>query len=184
MSIIVLEGSNGAGKSTIAKLLSEKYDLISLKSVPDWFREYLTFARKCPLKIQKEIYKIGHDAIYFNCLNSNNYILDRFIYTTIIRINFELGVSIKDTIDEILNYKNIPDYIFVLRANTKNIKERLSERVNISFDLDFYKYENKVFEQLSKKTDIIYLIDNNDDINNAINSISNILESKIKIRKR
>lgn len=184
MSIIVVEGSNGSGKSTIIDKITNYYDIVSMKSVPGWFREYIEFARSCPLKIQKEIYRIGHDANYFNCSSSNNYIFDRFIYTTIIRINYELDVSIEDTVNEILSYKNIPNILFVLRTNPNQIQKRLKERGNFYFDYDFYNYENKVFMLLSEKTDIIYFIDNNNNISSAVSNMCNVIDLKAKIRKR
>lgn len=64
MSIVVIEGSNGVGKTTIIDYLSKEYDIISKKSIPDWFRKYIVFARSCEPNIQKNIYLIGHEANY------------------------------------------------------------------------------------------------------------------------
>lgn len=78
MSIV---GKELVGKTTIASKICHKYDMVSVKSVHDWFRKYIDFARSCPLEIQKEIYKIGHAANYFSCCKTNNYLFDRFVYT-------------------------------------------------------------------------------------------------------
>ncbi len=43
---------------------------------------------------------------------------------------------------------------------------------------------NQIFEQLSKKNDIIYMISNDNHIDFTVDNISNIIDSKIKIRKR
>ena len=184
MSIVVLEGSNGVGKSTIANILSNNEDMILMKSVPDWFQKYISFARSCPLEIQKEIYKIGHEANYYSCLSCNDYIFDRFIYTTIIRINYELNISVNDTVNEILSYVNIPDLVLVLKATYDEIEKRLVNRGHTSINFDFICYENEVFEQLSKKSDIIYLIDNSDDIEFVVDEIRDLIDLKIKKRKR
>ena len=87
MSVIVMEGSHGAGKSTIIKGMEQRYDLVSLKSIPDWYRKYLPFARSLPPEIQKQVYLIGHEANYVTFQKDQDYILDRYYYTTIIRLN-------------------------------------------------------------------------------------------------
>ena len=184
MSIVVIEGSNGTGKSTIIKKIKEIYNITDKKSVPNWFREYINFARNCPFEIQKEIYKIGHDANYFECNENEDYIFDRYYYSTIIRINYGLDISIEDTVKEILSFKNIPDIIFLLQANLELVEERLNNRDNFIFDKDFYNYENKVFKLLLNNCDIMYVIDNSGNINSTIDKICNILDKKTIIRKR
>ena len=184
MSIIVIEGSNGTGKSTVIKKIKQIYNITDKKSVPDWFREYIDFARKCPLEIQKEIYKIGHDANYFECNKNEDYIFDRFYYSTVIRINYGLGISIEDTVKEILSFKNIPDILFLLQANVESVERRLNDRDNFIFDKDFYDYENKVYELLLNKCDIMYIIDNSEDIDSAVYKICDIIDNKTIIRKR
>ena len=56
MSVVVIEGSNGVGKSTIISYLEEMYELNVRKSIPDWFRKYLDIARKCEPNLQKKIF--------------------------------------------------------------------------------------------------------------------------------
>lgn len=184
MSLVVIEGSNGTGKSTIIKEIKKIYNITDKKSVPDWFRKYIDFARSCPFEIQKEIYKIGHDANYFECNKNEDYIFDRYYYSTIIRINYGLGLSPEETVTEILSLKNIPDIIFLLQANLDLIKKRLIERDNFVFDINFYNYENEVFRYLSNKCDIMHVIDNSNDIDLTVNKISSIIDEKTKIRKR
>lgn len=184
MSIVVLEGSNGVGKTTIASKICQKYDIVGIKSVPNWFREYIDFARNCPLEIQKEIYKIGHDANYFSCCESKNYLLDRFVYSTIIRINYGLGRSVTDTIKEIASYENVPNLVFVIQAGVEEVKRRLNKRDGTSFDFDYYSYENQIFNQLSEKSDTMYVIDNNGNIDDTADRICHIMQSKIKVKKR
>lgn len=184
MSLIVIEGSNGSGKTSIISRITEKYDIIDKKSIPDWYRSEIEFARKCPFDIQKEIYLCGHEANYLECDKKENYIFDRYVYSTIIRINYELGKYIDETINEILNYENKPDLIIVLNSSKEEIKKRLVYRNNFDFNENFYNYENKIYEHLSTISDIMFIVDNNRDIDDAIETISNIVEQKIDIRKK
>lgn len=184
MSILVVEGSNGSGKSTVIKDLKSIYNITDKKSVPDWFREYIDFARSCPFPIQKEIYKIGHDANYFDCDKNSDYIFDRYAYSTIIRINYSLGLSTEDTVKEILAYKKEPDVIFVMHANLDVIEQRLKNRDNFPFDANYYYYENEVYELLSNEYDKMYLIENNDNIDLTLTKICDIIDKNTKVRKR
>lgn len=184
MSLIVIEGSNGSGKTSIISRITEKYDIIDKKSIPDWYRSEIEFARKCPFDIQKEIYLCGHEANYLECDKKENYIFDRYVYSTIIRINYELGKYINETINEILNYENKPDLIIVLNSSKEEIKKRLVDRNNFDFNENFYNYENKIYEHLSTISDIMFIVDNNRDIDDTIETILNIVEQKIDIRKK
>lgn len=47
-----------------------------------------------------------------------------------------------------------------------------------------YNYENKIYEHLSTISDIMFIVDNNKDIDDAIETISNIVEQKTDIRKK
>ena len=58
MSIIVIEGSNGAGKTTVIKNMQIRYNFVSSKSVPDWYRKYIPFARNLAPELQKQVYII------------------------------------------------------------------------------------------------------------------------------
>ena len=178
MSIVVIEGSNGVGKTTIIDYLSKKYDIISKKSVSDWFRKYIEFARSCEPNIQKQIYLIGHEANYYESNDNKDYVFDRFAYSTIIRLNYQLNKSVNETTNEILTLNLKPKQIFYITANKKTIQERLAIRNNFQFNENFYEYENQVYLQLSQIYDIISIINNDTNLDNAINEIDNIINRK------
>ncbi len=177
MSILVLEGSNGSGKSTLIKHISKEYNIIPRTSIPDWYRKYIEFARTCNAELQKKIYIIGHEANIYEC-NNGNYIFDRFFYTTIIRLNYQLKKTIQETADEILSINIFHPHTIYLKVSKYKIKERLQKRNNFIFDEDFYNYENNVYLQLYKKYDKIYIVDNNNSIDNTMLQINNIIKSK------
>ena len=190
MSVIVIEGSNGVGKSTIINELNNSYELSLRKSIPDWFRQYLEIARKCSPELQKKMYFIGHQANYFEMQKNNqqNYLVDRFVMTTIIRLNFELGKSATETIDEILKIKELSTITLVLRCSKNKIIERLNSRGDY-FNEKFYNYENEIYSQLSTICDKIILIENENNIDDTIYQIIEILklngiELKGKVNER
>ena len=186
MSVIVMEGSHGAGKSTIIKGMQERYNLVSLKSIPDWYRKYLPFARSLPPEIQKQVYLIGHEANYVTFQSDKDYILDRFYYTTIIRLNYELKIDPSKTVNEILEINNKPDMVFYLSINKDTILKRLAERGDsFLFDSDFFDYENETYRQLCENNDRIILVNNNGNVDETINKMNNHLQKqKILLRRK
>ena len=184
MSIIVMEGSNGAGKTTIIKNMQINYDFISAKSIPDWYRKYIPFARSLPSELQKKVYMIGHEANYISFNKNNDYILDRFYYSTIIRLNYDLKKTVSDTVNEILEIQMLPDIVIYLDVNKNLVLNRLFKRDDYVFDSNFFEYENKVFKCLMENYDKIVSIDNNEDIDISINKITKELESKKIILRR
>ncbi len=186
MSVIVFEGSHGVGKSTIINNVLEKYDIISLKSIPDWYRKYLPFARSLPPEIQKQVYMIGHEANYVTFSQDKDYLLDRFFYTTIIRLNYELAKNPDETVKEILDIKLLPDAVIYLYVSKDNMIKRLIKRGDISlFDNDFFNYENEIYRQLSLNSDRIFSVSNDDSIDNTLNEINHQLtKRKVMLRRK
>lgn len=178
MGIVVIEGSNGVGKTTIIDYLSKEYDIIPKKSIPDWFRKYIEFARSCEPNVQKQIYLIGHEANYYESNDNRDYVFDRFTFSTIIRLNYQLNKSINETVNEILTLNLEPKHIFYITANKETIKHRLAIRNNFNFDEKFYDYENEVYLQLSKIYDIINVVNNDSNLDDAIKKIENVIEEK------
>lgn len=184
MGIVVIEGSNGVGKTTIIDYLTKKYNIISKKSIPDWFRKYIEFARSCEPNLQKQIYLIGHEANYYESSDNKDYVFDRFVYSTIIRLNYQLNKSINETINEILALNLKPKQIFYITTNKEFIRKRLEIRDSFQFDEKFYEYENQVYSQLSQIYDIINVINNNGSLNDATNEIDNIICRKKLLLKK
>lgn len=185
MSVIVIEGSNGTGKTTVIKKMHENYNFISSKSIPDWFRKYIRFARNLTPELQKQVYMIGHEANYLSFDAKRDYILDRFFYSTIIRLNYQLKKSVFDTVIEILNIQINPNIIIYLKTDKNLVLNRLIERKDFIFDSMFFEYENEVFDQLSQKYDKMVIIENNGNIDTTISEINNKLQSnKIFLKRR
>lgn len=186
MSLIVLEGSHGVGKSSTIRELNNMFDIITLKSVPDWYRKYIPFARSMKPEIQKKIYMIGHEAIYNSLDREHDYFLDRFFYTTIIRLNYELKRSVDETIDEILAIPFEPNAVIYLFPNKEILLKRLMYRNDLNlYDEKFYKYENEVLFKLSMVYDKIIIVNNNMDFSTVIPTINKeLIKRKIYLKKR
>lgn len=184
MSFIVIEGSNGVGKTTLIKNMEKKYDFISLKSIPDWYREYIPFARSLEPEIQKQMYMDWHEANLNSLNEENDYILDRFFYSTIIRLNYKLNIPVEDTVKEILNIKLNPDIVIYLQANKELVINRLSQRENYVFDEKFFDYENTIFNQLSQIYDRMIIVGSNDQIDVTIKKVTDGLKLKKIVLKR
>lgn len=184
MSLIIIEGSNGSGKTEVINRITQKYDIIDKKSIPEWYRSEIEFARKCPFDIQKTIYLYGHEANYLECDKELNYIFDRYAYSTIIRINYELKKKVEETINEILSFKYKADLIIVLKSNKEELKKRLTARCNFDFNEDFYNYENQIYERLSTICDIMFIVNNDGNIDDTIEIISGIISQNVRVRKK
>ena len=172
-------------KGTIEiKNMQIRYHFVSSKSVPDWYRKYIPFARNLAPELQKQVYMIGHEANYLSFNANEDYVLDRFFYSTIIRLNYELKRSVSDTVNEILEIQILPDIVIYLNTDKKIVLNRLIKRENFIFDDVFFEYENEVFKYLSQKCDKMIIVDNNNNIDNTVNEIDNELRLKKILLKR
>jgi len=185
MSIIVVEGSNGTAKTTVIREMQRYYNFVSSKSVPDWFRKYIPFARSLAPELQKRLYMVGHEANNLLLDKEQDYIFDRFFYSTIIRLNYKLKKTVFETVEEISDIQINSDIIIYLKTKEKLILSRLMERENFVFDSLFFVCENDVFNQLSQKYDKMIVVENNGMIDTTVNEIVNKLQSnKIFLKRR
>lgn len=184
MSIIVIEGSNGVGKTTLIRELEKKYDFVSAKSIPNWYRAYIEYARTLEPESQKRIYLMGHQENYYSFEKEKDYILDRFFYSTIVRLNYELKKTIEETLQEISQIEISPDVIIYLKANKNLILSRISNRENFLFDENFFSFENEIYKRFGEKCDKVISIENNENYEHTIHQIENSLEKRKVFLKR
>lgn len=57
-------------------------------------------------------------------------------------------------------------------------------RYNFDFNEDFYNYENQIYEYLSTICDIMFIVNNNGNIDDTIEIISSIINQNIRVRKK
>lgn len=123
-------------------------------------------------------------AAYYDAKKSeSNYMFDRWIFTTIIRLNFADKIPYEKTVEQILNLTIMPDLILILSASEQLIKERAILRDNnFDFNQEFYNYENNVFSTLKKDKRFV-IINNEGNIIDTFETIDNVLSNKNIIEK-
>lgn len=145
--VIVFEGGHGTGKSTIIKQVCANLHLPSSKSVPNWFRSLIPFARHRCMPIQKFMYDIGHYCAFINAKSSDEVcVMDRWRYTTTIRLAYEfvlpteLKYQLKRDIPksyhlskgQLCTLDKVYDYMQQFRADHEEAKkENPSKQLNV-----------------------------------------------------
>lgn len=176
--IIYIEGSNCSGKTTLITQLHDKYGYHVSKSVPEWFQNYIPFARSLSSEHQKKMYEVGHISAYEMArLNDNITIFDRSYISTFIRLSFQENKSVSECVRDIDSFPYKPDLLIVLVVPYDIICERYNNIYNNGIpNYEFYLYENEVFKQIAEKYDNI-ILSNNNLLNNCL--LQNI-DKKIK----
>ena len=152
-----VDGSIGMVKTTVLKLLSNKYHLRTSKSVPEWFRSYITEVRKLSLEQEYKLYEAAHIAEIMNKTDDRIYIYDRGIYSTIIRIFYKSGKSVNEVLEYIVNLEIVPELALILQCGKDVCYARRDG--NIRFDDIFFEYENAVYDSMIKTMDNCRKID-------------------------
>lgn len=148
--LIVLEGCDGSGKSSVAKELAKEIGGIYVKTPSKIFWD---------MREKVEETKDWNTIFYFyltgtlvasheisELLKTNHVVCDRYFYTTI-AYHRSLGVKIPNGIENL--FVN-PDFSFCLYANKEETKKRLGQRKvlgphDLNFDLN-----DRVFQEFVK----------------------------------
>lgn len=157
---VILEGSNGVGKTTVTQELSETYGVRIQKSVPKWFRAYITDVRRLPPEKEYKLYEMAHMAAILEDTDDSLYIYDRGIYSTVIRIFYNCGKSVKDAFRFILSTEIRPELVLVLWCTKELCCSRIFKRNGTeNHDAQFFNYETQVYELMIRHMDNCYMID-------------------------
>lgn len=177
--IIYVEGSNCSGKTTLISQLKDKYGYQVSKSVPEWFQNYIPFARNLIPEHQRKVYEIGHISAYETAkLNDCITIFDRSYISTFIRLSYQEKKSISKCIEDIDLFSYKPDLLIILIESYEVICKRYKKIHNNEIpNYEFYLYEKEIYKQIAEKYDNILLVSNNNFQND------NLLENTGKIIK-
>lgn len=145
---IYVEGSNCSGKTTLINKLVERYHYKAVKSVPDWFRQYINYARQQEPEIQKNIYEIGHISAYQEVKQNDIVLFDRSFISTFIRIGFMQKKEIADIINEIEMFGYEPDLLLIVDISFQKMKKRYVEKYGEFPDYDFFSFEHSIYQKL------------------------------------
>ena len=131
------------------------------------------------------MYMTGHRFRYSTLIKDYDTIMDRFFYSTIIRLNYDLKLSPEETIKEINSIKMYPDLMIYLKTNKDLILKRLQSRKDFTFNPDFFDYETEIYEQLCKNNDKMVIVDNNKSKQETVEQIEKELANhKILLKRR
>lgn len=130
---VCLEGSNGVGKTTVLKVLSEKYQLKVSKSVPEWFQKYILDVRKLPSDQEYKLYEAAHIAAIMEKTDNNLWIYDRSIYSTIIRIFYKNAKTVDEVFESILKLDIVPELVLIFRCKKEVCYSRRKKEEIIQF---------------------------------------------------
>lgn len=179
---IAVEGIDGAGKTTISKILSEKYKINYIKFprydfIPP-IRQHLFGEIELDDKASTLLFLAD---IIQGTKNLNNYIADRFFFSTIAYSKLSLDVLMK--MINILDL-SFPDYVLYLKIDVNLALSRLAKKFEQSkYDRDynilktaFERYE-KIFNNkyILSKTKVITL-----DGSNTLDEILDHITTSIK----
>jgi thymidylate kinase len=143
--IYILEGNELNGKSTVAKLLSDKlgYEIIKGSSF--------------------EQSKCSHDELFSKFLNmvvgNDNIIMDRFIYSNLIYGNMYKDFAVindgeKRLIESLMELSNTK--VIYLHADVETLKERYSKRGDEYVPISKLETINEKYEELLQETNYPY----------------------------
>lgn len=104
---IAIFGASGTGKTTLAKLISEKYDIPYLKKLSPGIYKEIFDDEKNPLsdKTKNSLFILSHCICrMYQQLETRTYVADRSILDSILYITLDFDYSFKSEILEFLKY--------------------------------------------------------------------------------
>ncbi|THE16211.1 deoxynucleoside kinase [Enterococcus hirae] len=171
MSVIVLAGTIGAGKSSLTKMIAEHFDSQAFyESIDDNEVLPLFYANPEQYAFLLQIYFLNKRfASIKQAMQEDNNVLDRSIYedSLLFHLNADLGRATKTEVqvyDELLAnmmeelphaaYKKHPDLLVHIRVSFDTMLERIEKRgrayEQLAFDpslYDYYKELNRRYDQ-------------------------------------
>ena len=180
--IIVFEGQDGVGKTTLAKHIAKKFDYEYVKIPPENSvekRKYIELYGSPKHKFSYYISSINDTLLSFN--KSKTYIIDRYIYSSIISYASNLKNGINKELFTLFASK-FPEPTIVFQISCDNIIriKRIKDRgKNQTFKDDisdiFLDYNLKYYSFFQKKIKHWHVIDNSHLMQQAIDRIESLL---------
>jgi thymidylate kinase len=137
--LIVIEGVDGSGKSTIVKLLSEKLNCIAVKTPMGIWDKYRNLAENAHPSLRFIYYAIANHVACLHIkhlLKKNNVVCDRYSHSTKAH-HVAYGCSIAYYTPLHFLSTRHPDLVYYLSVNSSERERRISNRLkNKPKDLD------------------------------------------------
>lgn len=182
---IVLEGVDGAGKSTICDWISQNYGYQKHKSIGNTFATVKAHFSPKKVSIQERFSFLCGEAINNAFIVKENLdkgqpiIFDRYYYSTLVYCE-SLKTGISKSYESLFSALPQPDLVLYLDSSFEKIESRLSKRDNVSY-IENYFLEQKRFKQLQQNyKDTLgpnhVLIDNNKSLEHTFHQLKKILD--------
>lgn len=149
---VVIEGLDGSGKSTIAKMLSEAFDCYYYETPAGYYKQIRTLVDNGLDIIEHYLFYLA--AVRYasqqiqSMLKQRSVICDRYIYSTL-AYHRTLGLGITINIDELQLL--MPDYVFYLQISEEIQLQRLKERGYQTTTADNWLVKQNLFNQLDRE---------------------------------
>jgi len=171
---IVLEGGDGAGKSSTAEKLAKQINGLYYKTPPfpmNSIRTCIESTGDFNLRFLYYLTSTFYASHEISQLLKNQHVVcDRYIYSTI-AYHKVLGVHIQP---EIENQVLQPDFSFCLFVQTEELKRRIAKRSELgTFDNDF-NMQLKVIEEF-KKFKLHFIDTTLSDVNQTVTKIRQVI---------
>jgi len=189
--LIVLEGIDGSGKTTIAKRLKEylidsEYNALLFREPSDSeygkkIREIAENKSKIPIEEELNYFIMDRkwnveNNILPNLAQNRVIILDRYFFSTACYQGAR-GLNMEDILKINREFAPEPDYVFIIDIDVKTALSRINKNRKKTVKLfekeDFLKKVRKNYLKL--KGNNIYIINGDDKIDNILNNIIKLL---------
>ena len=178
MKFIAIEGFDGCGKSSIAKMLAEKLNYEYQKTPDETFRKVREDFDDPKINLIERIAFYTGDCIRLSSkiLNNEikNLVVDRYYYSTIAYHQAKAPELIK----LFMPYFNImykPDLVILVKVDFKTVIERINKRKSNDINDSLFLNENlfdKIYENFKSCIDVPILeIDNTGDLQKTLDTI-------------
>ncbi|MCX8167355.1 MAG: dTMP kinase [Candidatus Micrarchaeota archaeon] len=148
--LIAIEGIDGAGKTTLARLVAKEFQMKvqafptkRFKLIKDYLQGKKSFSKE-------NLFLLFLTDISINSTNARNTIFDRYVYSTLAYQNSIFSLKEAETIFQKLNLLK-PDYVIFLNLDLKIAMERIKKRkrkVSVFEKKEFLKEVRKNYMEM------------------------------------
>lgn len=145
---IVLEGLDGAGKTSIGEYLAKEYGFVGVKTPTPIFEQIRSYIDKQDVYTKLMFYYAGNfDASkkIEKQLQESSVICDRYFYSSLVYFAYFSGYTIKETLElmeKLTGKLLLPDTVIYLTVSDEERMNRLKERSIETSSTDAYFIKN------------------------------------------
>ena len=183
---IVVEGTDGSGKSTLCDWISEEFDFVKLKSIGGMFSSVKNYFDIDKVSIEERFSFLCGESIFNsfkvkeNKRNGNKIIFDRYYYSTLVYCE-SLKPGVTEEFMYIFEKLPKPDLILFVKTDFNTMCNRLKNRGSLTLIEEKYSIEEnylKLINNYMKYFDSeVLVIDNTESLESSKEQIKQIFES-------